>query len=195
MPKPAYRKAFDDFIASPPAIEHAEAMEEEFYLGTGDRAAVILQASNVENILRLVLAGRFRESKDLNSRIFEGQGPLSSFSHKILLGYALSVYGPIFRHDLEIIKDLRNGFAHVRLPMSLTHPAVTGMCGNLKLPDMPGSKGPFAYYDRYPDLKVAADPKHPRTRFTVACHTISLRLIERVAEDPALIVNAFESLP
>jgi hypothetical protein len=117
-------------------------------------------------------------SNDLRDRIFDGNGSLSSFSDKILVGFALEMYGPTFRHDLDIIRELRNGFAHVRLPLTLTAPEVAGMCAHLQLPDHKELRWlPQAYSEKY-DLEIAADDKHPRTRFTRACHTISLCFIE-----------------
>jgi hypothetical protein len=111
-------------------------------------------------------------------KIFEGNGPLSTFSSKILMGYGLRLYGPDFRHDLEIIKDIRNGFAHVRLPLLLTQPEIAGMCQHLRMAEHPELNWlPVTYSEKY-DLETAADDNHPRTRFTRACHTISLCLLE-----------------
>jgi hypothetical protein len=114
MPTPAYLRAFKAYLASSPGFFDLPAMELEFYGNISDRAAVILQASSVENILQSVIETKMRKplSNDLRDRIFEGNGPLSSFSHKILTGYALGLFGNVFRHDLDLIRELRNGFAH-----------------------------------------------------------------------------------
>jgi hypothetical protein len=113
MATAGYVKAFKTFVETLPDFSHALAMEQEFYLGS-DRAAVILQASNVEGILESLLQTKMRQplSNDLRDRLFDGNGPLSTFSHKVMLGYALELYGPVFRHDLDLIRELRNGFAH-----------------------------------------------------------------------------------
>jgi hypothetical protein len=181
MATPAYLKAFRDFLVSSPGFGDLPAMEVEFYAGS-DRPAVILQASNVENILQSVVEKKMRQplTVDLRERLFDHNGPLATFSNKILVGYALGLFGSIFRHDLDLIRELRNGFAHARHPMTLSTPQVAQVCKFLKLPDDKKLRatGPQAYYDRFPDLAVAADQSHPRTRFTVACHTISVRLLE-----------------
>jgi hypothetical protein len=186
--------AICDFLASSPGFGDLPAMELEFYTA-GDRAAVILQASNVENILQGVIEKKMRQplSRDLRERLFEGNGPLSSFASKINVAYALRLFGDVFRHDLDLIRELRNGFAHARHPMTLSTLQVAAVCKNLKLPDDAQRRvGPQAYYDRFPDLAVAADQSHPRTRFTVACHTISVRLLESV---PGLEAGHLDLLP
>jgi hypothetical protein len=180
MAKPAYRKAFDDFVAKSPDFSHSAGMEEEHYLGS-DRTAVILQASNLERLLELLLQAKMRRplARDVQERIFEGNGPLSTFSNKILIGYALELYGPVFKHDLEIIKDLRNGFAHVRLPLELTQPELAGMCAQLNMAYHPIMNAiPQVYSARYEPLEVAADDDHPRTRFTRACFSMSICLLD-----------------
>jgi hypothetical protein len=178
MTTSGYLKTFKAFIDTPPDFSHLLAMEEEFYLGS-DRAAVILQASNVENILESLIQTKMRQplSNDLRDRMFDGNGPLATFSHKIMIGYALNLYGPMFRHDLDLIRELRNGFAHVRLPMTLTTAEVAGMCKNLQLPDSNLRWLPMAYSEKF-DLEIVTDDAHPRTRFTRACHTIALCLLE-----------------
>lgn len=179
MGTPAYLKAFRDSIQTRPSIAHIDGMEQEFYLGS-DRSAVILQAASVEMSLETLIISKMRRDfpEDLRGRLFEGNGPLSTFSSKILIGYALDLYGPVFRHDLDIIKELRNGFAHVRLPMQLVDPAIAGMCTHLQIPDNKQLNWlPITYSEKY-DIEVVRNHSHPRTRFTRACHTISLCLME-----------------
>ena len=48
----------------------------------------------------------------MHSRLFEGYGPLSSFSSKIDLAYALNITNDDMHANLGIIKDIRNKFAH-----------------------------------------------------------------------------------
>lgn len=178
MTTPGYLKAFKAFVETPPDFSHSLAMEQEFYLGS-DRAAVILQAANIERILESLLQTKMRQplSSDLRDRMFDGNGPLSAFSHRIMLGFALNLYGPVYRHDLDLIRELRNGFAHVRLPMTLTTPEVAGMCRHLQIPDIKPCWLPKAYSEKF-DLRIVTDDAHPRTRFTRACHTIALCLLD-----------------
>ena len=181
MAAPTYLKDFRAYLDAEPTFSDLPAMEAEFYAGT-DRPAVILQASNVENILQSLIVKSLRQPlpSDLRDRLFEGSGPMSSFSSKVLVGHALGLFGPVFRHDLDLIRELRNGFAHVRHPLQLTTPVIAGVCAHLQLPDHEMRRVPSAYGNLYPDIEVVADDNHPRTRFTVACHTISLFMIDNI---------------
>jgi hypothetical protein len=178
MATPAYLKTFRAFIDTPPAFAHLQNMEQEFYLGS-DRAAVILQAANVEDTLESLIRTKLRRPlpADLDHRLFETEGPFATFSRKILAGFAFELFGPIYRHDLNTIRELRNGFAHVRIPMTFTTPEVAGMCEHLEIPELQHTWLPGAYSAGC-DLEIATDKNHPRTRFTRACHTISLCFIE-----------------
>ena len=108
MATPAYRKAFREFISSLPGIDDLPAMEQEFYLTPSARAAVLLQASLVEDTLRRMIQAKFVTgmSSDLTSRIFKSNGPISTFGNRIIIGRALGLYGSVFHHDLEIIREL-----------------------------------------------------------------------------------------
>jgi DNA-binding MltR family transcriptional regulator len=176
--KPAYRKAFQDFLDSSPDFWSIPAMEEEFYLGT-DRPAVILQASNADDIVRRVLRAKMRRnlSKDAADRIFEGNGPLANFSNRVAIAHALGLIGNVFRHDLDLIRELRNGFAHVRLPMTLETPQIAEMCKHLKLPDNEKlRRWPTVIASKLP-FDADADYQKPRARFIMSCHTISVHLL------------------
>jgi DNA-binding MltR family transcriptional regulator len=78
-----------------------------------DQTAAIISSSAVEVALESALKTRLRPLKlsDAES-LFGGTGPLATFSAKIHMGYALGLFGPETRHDLTLIKDIRNVFAH-----------------------------------------------------------------------------------
>jgi hypothetical protein len=171
MATPAYLKAYRDYLARQPDFGSLPAMEQEFYLGS-DRPAVILQVSNVENILQSVLEAKMRNPmpKDVRDRLFEGLGPLASFSAKILVGFAFNLFGPVFRHDLDLMRELRNGFAHARHPMTLSTPEIAGVVAQLRLPDQPGHAGPPSYYQQF-DIEIAADAS-PHAIFSCLLHRV-----------------------
>jgi hypothetical protein len=179
MAAPAYRKAFKDFLKSRPGLGELPAMEQEFYIGSA-RPAVILQASLVEDTLRRAIQTKFVQdmSSDLEERIFESNGPLSTFGNKIIIGRALGLYKSVFHHDFEIIRELRNAFAHERYPMEFETPEVSGMCQHLRLADHPKLRQqPPIYSEKYPDKGIVINRSHPRTRFTAACYTITVHLL------------------
>lgn len=80
----------------------------------GTRASVImLVGSRIEKWVQASLEAKMRPlSNTVTERIFRGYGPLSSFSAKIDIGYALELFDDAIYNDLKAIKDLRNVFAH-----------------------------------------------------------------------------------
>lgn len=125
------------------------------------RAAAVLAATWLEDILRLALLYKMRTLSDEDEdRLFLGTGPLSSFSTKIQLGYALSIYGPKSRHDLDSIREIRNAFAHVRAPISFDTKEIAARCASFHC------------------LKILAPPNlTSRKQFTSATRILMIRLI------------------
>src|SRR5437868_2215820 len=88
-------------------------------LDAPDRIAAITVASILEGGLEQGLASRMtRMSAEFHNRIFH-RGPLRNFEPKILMGEALSLYGPRTTRDLIRIKNIRNECAH-----SITEPSL-----------------------------------------------------------------------
>jgi len=68
-----------------------------------DRAAAIVLGSLVDTGLERVLKRRMRElTKSEYQDLFES-GPLSSFSSRLKIAYALGLIGPKTRHDLGVV--------------------------------------------------------------------------------------------
>lgn len=81
-----------------------------------DTTVVLLATSLIDEFLKFVLISGFQASavsKRLIETVFEGTGPLATFSAKISLCSALGlVGGDDLRHDLTILRKIRNEFAH-----------------------------------------------------------------------------------
>jgi DNA-binding MltR family transcriptional regulator len=79
-----------------------------------DMAYVIVTATILEDHLEQGLLGRMRDlSSVVYKRMFAG-GPLSSFSAKIDLAFALNMIDETARKDFHAIRELRNAFAHAK---------------------------------------------------------------------------------
>jgi hypothetical protein len=82
---------------------------------TDDRTAALITGAMIEYGLERHLKVRMRKLKSQEAKdLFEGTGPLATFSGKIRLAYALGIIGPKARHDLAAINEIRNVFAHAR---------------------------------------------------------------------------------
>jgi len=85
---------------------------------SSDRTAAIVLGSLVERTVeQRLLAALPRHDERTAERLLARDGPLSSFYGKNQLGYALGVYDETILQQLEIIRRVRNVFAHSVLPI------------------------------------------------------------------------------
>ncbi len=177
---PAYIRDFKKFAKGDTTAADLERLEEELY-GASDRASAVLLASFVETALERFLRSLVRPSYNADDMrlLFDFNGILGSLGAKITLGYAFNWYGPETRHDLNLIRLLRNEFAHARKSFGFEDAPVAAVCRELRSPDWPGSFIPTGSLVRAlnANLKEVSDKTHPRTRYRSACHTIAYRLL------------------
>lgn len=64
-------------------------------------------------------------------------GPLSTFSAKIKMGYSLGLYNKLMRDELDLIRYIRNAFAHSWRKLDFESTAVVEGCACLRIPDLP----------------------------------------------------------
>jgi DNA-binding MltR family transcriptional regulator len=78
-----------------------------------DRGIVLLSATLLEENLELMLRKHFAgKATTVINPLFEGFGPLATFSGKIKIAYAFGLLTDDEFHDLEIIREIQNHFAH-----------------------------------------------------------------------------------
>jgi DNA-binding MltR family transcriptional regulator len=83
--------------------------------GLDDTTIVLLSSGLIEKFLRVSLIALFRRdvvSKTMITNVFEGKGPLATFSAKIEVCAGLGNIGAEVRQDLKTINTIRNEFAH-----------------------------------------------------------------------------------
>ncbi len=118
-----------------------------------DRAAVLTVVSLLEGALQKSLATKFiPDDKGKLEYMFGSGAPLRDFSAKIKMGFALGVYGPNTRADLDTIREVRNSFAHTMSPIYFNTPEVENVCKRIVILDQ---------FDPRSELKDAST----RTRF------------------------------
>jgi DNA-binding MltR family transcriptional regulator len=95
---------------------------------------VLLATSLIDEFLKFVLISGFRAdaaSKRLMETVFSGNGPLATFSAKISVCSALGlVGGQDVRHDLTLLRKIRNDFAHAYTERKLSDFA---QCASLRI--------------------------------------------------------------
>ena len=196
MNTPAYLKNFKLYLAREPTSAEVPEMEREFY-GDFDRAVVILQAAAVEIMLEEAIKALMihRSSRDLSKEVFGFDRPIGTFSAKILIAYALGVFGRKTEHDLRLIRELRNGFAHVRKALGFSVPEIAAICANLYIPDMNRiAKFPQPMLNVVHGKRSAPDMKDAKQRYLTACYTISAGLL-LFAQQPKVVPFRVSGLP
>ena len=74
---------------------------------------VLVAASILDTELERALKATMRPlDKKMNGRLFKSYGPLSTFSGKIDLAYAMRITTLEIHNELHKIRDIRNAFAH-----------------------------------------------------------------------------------
>jgi hypothetical protein len=97
-----------------PLAEHFGQLQQEADAEKNDRGAAILLAANLENALQYTIE-KFLESGGASmSELFGHNSPIGSFSSKIIIAHSLRILGKETRSNLDIIRTIRNAFAHAR---------------------------------------------------------------------------------
>jgi hypothetical protein len=100
-----------------------------------DYKADMLSANLLEYMLKKAIITKFIPlGNDPLESIFSdgGNGPLSTFSAKIKLAYALGIVSAETRLQIERVKEIRNHFAHHKDKVSFKDPSVISVCGFFK---------------------------------------------------------------
>ena len=105
-----------------------------------DRGVVLISASFLEEALEALIRARFSirhtKSKSSINPLFDSFGPLSSFSAKLKICYAMDLIGEWMYRDLEIVRKLRNDFAHSVGIARFDLPEVVQLTKKLKAADL-----------------------------------------------------------
>jgi hypothetical protein len=102
-----------------------------------DSMAVMVLGSAVEQALEVAITTHFVLDAEGCFKMFEDNEnpPIPTFACKIRLGYALGIYEKHIRDELNLIKGIRNAFAHARASISFSEAAISKVCNFLVIPD------------------------------------------------------------
>ena len=92
-----------------------------------DRACAVLAAAFLDRALGELLHGFMRDDPKVRERLFGRNHPLTTFGARIDLAFALGLIGTTEHHDLDLVRKIRNHFAHELTGLSFdTPPTRTG---------------------------------------------------------------------
>ncbi len=96
--------------------------------------SAILGSALIEHELESLLRTRIRHKDDGTwDLLTETDGPLATFSRKITAGYALGLYDEATRANLDIVRHIRNAFAHAKKLITFDHSLVLGEIGRVQV--------------------------------------------------------------
>lgn len=99
-----------------------------------DRAAAIIVAALAEDALEQAIMTRLIPLSETHRKeLFDGEAPLSSFSAKIKLAHAMAIIDKDTRYDLIKIKNIRNDFAHAKVPVTFGTAEIRNECATLNI--------------------------------------------------------------
>jgi hypothetical protein len=114
-----------DLTRRQPDIEDVNAFGEKFNQGEHPIAKAIIGAGLVEYYLEILLRSKVKHKDDKTwAMLAADNGPLNSFYSKIAMGYAWGIYDEGMRNDLNIVRSIRNAFAHSKKLTDFDNPAV-----------------------------------------------------------------------
>lgn len=157
-----------------PDLGHFHRIAVQVHGQGNDSGVAILMASNVENALDAAIMRRLRDKDD---RLHDG--PLANFSGKIVIGYAIELYGNQTFRNLDIIRQIRNAFAHSRQAIDFESAEVMAAVALLTIPES------------IPPHVLRRNPIEPnrltgRQRYQYVCemlaHNLEIRSIRGVAK-------------
>jgi len=100
-----------------------------------DRGAAVLGAAYVDQALEHLLRKRLLGGNKLKDELLSTDKPLGSFSARIKVAFAVGALHKTAYHDLEIIRRIRNEFAHQTMGFSFQNPGIASRCQQLRLPE------------------------------------------------------------
>src|ERR1700685_3395800 len=92
---PLYLRSLREFTRGSITLGDLGKLQEEAH-GASDRAFAVIMGSIVESSLTTFLTSRLRPNLNRvqRKRLFDYQGPLGTFSAKIIVAYAMQLIGP-----------------------------------------------------------------------------------------------------
>lgn len=157
-----------------------EAFDKESDRGLALVTAEFFDAT-LERLLRARFAPGLKKRPKLMEPLFVGFGPLSTFSAKIRIGYGADLLQDWMASDLDLVRRIRNEFAHSLASKTFQDPEVSRMVDQLAgLPEV------THLIEEYKEKTGALLGRPPtlgemtRTKFTLVCARIGALLQAKV---------------
>jgi DNA-binding MltR family transcriptional regulator len=97
----------------------------------GDRGTALVATAWLDDALKECLRAVFRPDRAVADELLRADGPLGTFSARTKLVYLLDMVEPTARKDLDLIRVIRNDFAHRRDNLRFTTQSIRDRCRQL----------------------------------------------------------------
>lgn len=123
------RRGLREFSRGFPNEEETRTFIRAFINRNEDRVTAIMLASLLEDALTVALIQNFKKlTKQEERNIFGPEMPLSTFSSKIKISYALGICDKRQFNNLDAIRHIRNAFSHSKRPRDFSTQEISKMC-------------------------------------------------------------------
>lgn len=127
------KQALRKYIGTGPSRDEIEVIFNQLCSEHNDRTLAIFGASMVERSIELSLWTKFRYlNLEERRRLFGPEAPLSSFSSKIKIAYAMELCDRNISKELNLIREIRNAFAHSSKLLNFETKEVVDLCKFIK---------------------------------------------------------------
>jgi hypothetical protein len=102
------------------------------FQGETDRGAALVGAALIDERLERLLSSHFLDCKESKDILNGGNAPLAAFNARIKTAYCLGLITELEYKECEIIRKVRNEFAHKVHGLTFQDDRVRNLCSNLK---------------------------------------------------------------
>ena len=162
-----------DLSRQPQSAEETTALTETFFAGTTPLVVTILGKALIEHELEQQLRKKFKRKDDsTGTRLTDDGAPLGTLSAKLTAGYAFGLYDEISLRNLNLIREIRNVFAHSKRLITFDEPSIAHAIRCISMPNKRNSR-------LYRNLQlVAKDAREdPRLAFQGLCVTMYIEIL------------------
>lgn len=134
-------------------IEYMSAFLKEFQ-SESDRGAALVGAALLDARLERLLLSHMLPGKVADELVSGGNAPLGTFSSRIKACWALGLITSAEREDLNVVRSIRNEFAHREHGISFIDSKIASFCSSLKSrrsPEMVEGAGGYPPRQRFND--------------------------------------------
>jgi DNA-binding MltR family transcriptional regulator len=132
------KDAFRELTRARPSREEEAALYQAFQNGAPIVVAILGQAL-LEQQLETLLREKFKPKQGSSISAWEAltadNGPLNTFNQKIVAGFSFGIYDEVTKKNLNVIRDIRNVFAHSKKVISFQDPGIIWKLKSISIPE------------------------------------------------------------